>query len=401
MVSYAGAATGLGTFLFSLTEALLQVPEADGWEITVLLPSTDFHGAATTWPAHVTHPRLRVVMEGDAGHGGGAEVFREWIESMLSRNPADLAYFPNPYVAACPRLSMPMVATFHDFNHKRFESWSVDMRRRIDEELPCWIDACAIPIVSSDFILSELAGHAPAAARRARVIPLGIPAAPRSGTDQEWERLTAGRGITQPYLLTVGWLSPHKNQAVILEALARLREAGSPLTALFVGPNSSQLAAIKDAHDPYSRHLVHLADRLNLRHGRDFLGLGHVADWELEMLYSHAAALVMPTLYEAGSFPVREAMRMGCPVACSDIPPLREDLRRVGDDVALVFDPLDPGDLAAAITRVREDPASTRARAATAQASVEGAFNWEATARGYVRAFSEAMDASSAAEGAA
>jgi glycosyltransferase involved in cell wall biosynthesis len=394
LVSYAGAATGLGTFLFSLAEALPQAAGAEDWEVTVLLPAIDFHGTPTSWPEHLRHPRLRPILEGDASGGGGSEVFRDWIETMLVRHPADLAYFPNPYVAACPRLAVPMVATFHDFNHKRFESWSPDMRRRIDTNLPDWLEACAVPVVSSDFILSELAAYAPGAAGRARVVPLGIPAAPRQGTAAEWEAFAASRGVPPSYLLTVGWLSPHKNQAVLLEAVALLRDAGSSLKVVLVGPNSPQLASMAEAHDPYSRHMIHLADRLGLEHGRDFVGLGHVSDVELEMLYARAAALVMPTLYEAGSFPVREAMRMGCPVICSDVPPLREDLRRVGGDVALTFDPLSPGDLAAAAHQLEDDRAATETRAARARAGVEVAFNWEATAAGYVRAFTAAMDAS-------
>lgn len=58
-----------------------------------------------------------------------------------------------------------------------------------------------------------------------------------------------------------------------------------------------------------------------------------------------AAALVVPSLYEAFCFPVPEAMASGTPVICSDAACLPE----VAGDAALYFNPLDIEDMASKI----------------------------------------------------
>ena len=68
---------------------------------------------------------------------------------------------------------------------------------------------------------------------------------------------------------------------------------------------------------------------------RDVRLLGFRPPEELEGLYRVAACVVLPSLYEGFGLPVLEAMARGIPVACSDIPALRE----VAGDAALRFPP--------------------------------------------------------------
>jgi glycosyltransferase involved in cell wall biosynthesis len=70
--------------------------------------------------------------------------------------------------------------------------------------------------------------------------------------------------------------------------------------------------------------------------------------------------------------PVLEAMAAGVPVACSDIPPLRE----VAGDCAIYFDPLNEDSIEAALRRLANETIATdvgQKRAAQ--------FTWERTAR--------------------
>ena len=74
--------------------------------------------------------------------------------------------------------------------------------------------------------------------------------------------------------------------------------------------------------------------------------------------------------------PVLEAMASGIPVACSDIPPLRE----VAGEAALFFDPANEDAIAMALDRITTDVAL---RAQLEQAGPERArnFSWERAAR--------------------
>jgi glycosyltransferase involved in cell wall biosynthesis len=63
-----------------------------------------------------------------------------------------------------------------------------------------------------------------------------------------------------------------------------------------------------------------------------------VTEEALRALYSRAACLIFPSLYEGFGLPVIEAQASGCPVFTSNRPPLTE----VGGTGAVYFDPTDP-----------------------------------------------------------
>ena len=390
VIDYVGAETGVRTFLQSLLPALADAARARSWDISLVLPAIDYHGREVRWATDLASDVVHVALHGDASHRE-PQRFRAWSRDAVTAEDGAVAYFPFPYLSSCPELGLPIVATFHDFNHKRFSTWGRETRQSLEEQLPTWIHA-ATPVVSSRFIANELASYHPEAESRVTVVPLGVPAWPEVHDASRWTSFCDARGIAKQFILTVGWLSPHKNQAILFEALARLPREQRPMLVL-VGPNSASLAPDRVATEAYARHLRHLARARNLEYGVDYIGTGHVSNPELAMLYAHATGLVMPTLYEAGSFPVREAVYAGCPVACSRVPPVVEDIERMHDDAALIFDPFDPDDVAAAITRLPEQRLVTRERHAELRARAMAAFDWNRTAAGYWDVFESAQAA--------
>ena len=99
---------------------------------------------------------------------------------------------------------------------------------------------------------------------------------------------------------------------------------------------------------------------------------GWVPREELYSLYGRARAFVYPSTFEGFGMPVLEALAAGIPVACSDIPPLRE----VAGDAALYFDPLNEDAIASAMERVMSD-ASLREHLAAAGRERARPFTWE------------------------
>src|SRR5215213_8016876 len=126
-------------------------------------------------------------------------------------------------------------------------------------------------------------------------------------------------GASAPFLLYPASPWPHKNHARLLEAFTLVRRERPELRLVLTG----------------SGHGV-LPDGVE--------SVGYVTQDELASLYRRASALVFPSLYEGFGQPPLEAMACGCPVACSDLPPLRE----VCGDAAVYFDPEDPEAIAAA-----------------------------------------------------
>lgn len=78
---------------------------------------------------------------------------------------------------------------------------------------------------------------------------------------------------------------------------------------------------------------------------------GVVSDGELKNLYARAAGVVIPTKYEAGSFPLIEALVQKIPVICSNVTSLPETI----NDPAFVFDPENVEEMAEKIFKITCD----------------------------------------------
>ncbi|MFZ0486914.1 MAG: glycosyltransferase family 1 protein [Arenicellales bacterium] len=137
-------------------------------------------------------------------------------------------------------------------------------------------------------------------------------------------------GIGRDYLLYVGGIERDKNVDQVLDALVAHAGAARETTFIVASRDALQLGTRLDAR---------LRDRVIL--------LPDVDDDALVGLYAHAAYLVAPSLDEGLGLCPLEALRLGTPSICSDIPPFREHLGRA----ALYFNPYSTADLRTAIER--------------------------------------------------
>jgi glycosyltransferase involved in cell wall biosynthesis len=168
-------------------------------------------------------------------------------------------------------------------------------------------------------------------AGRIDVIHNGVREAP---TEIDTSGLRERYGLGEhPIVLTVATQLPHKNLSALIPALALMAPAQRPaLVIVGHGTDDGRLRAAALAAD--------VAESVHL--------LGARTNHELERLYALAGCLVLPTLHEGFGMPVLEAMAHSVPVACSDIPSLRE----VAGDAALYFDPRAPAQIATQISEL-------------------------------------------------
>ena len=167
-------------------------------------------------------------------------------------------------------------------------------------------------------------------------------------------------------VLCVGAKRPHKNQEVLLRAAQLLPE---DVAVVLVGHPES-----------YDAELHSLAAQLSV--ANRVRSLDYVPDADLEALWRIADCATFPTLGEGFGLPVLEAMNRGVPVACSDIPVLRE----VGGELPFYFDPHDEHSAAAAISAALQDHSRTEAGKAHA-----ATFTWERAAKGTFEAYERAV----------
>ena len=143
------------------------------------------------------------------------------------------------------------------------------------------------------------------------------------------------------YFLFFGAIEPKKNVMRILDAHAMSR-AGLPL--VIAGRNGWM----------YERELRRIGELLaDPRTAARLRRYEYLPFEQLMLLLKGARALVFPSLYEGFGLPVLEAMQMGVPVITSNVASLPE----VAGDAALLVDPRDAGQIAAAMDRLAGDDA--------------------------------------------
>jgi len=125
----------------------------------------------------------------------------------------------------------------------------------------------------------------------------------------------------------------HKNHLRLLDAIAFLqRQEGIKINLVCTGNQNEHYQKIKS-------HI----DNLGLDSQVKFLGI--VSEKELFSLYHQSMGVVVPTTYEAGSFPLMESMMMRIPVVCSNVTSLPET---IGNE-EFIFDPLDISEITAKV----------------------------------------------------
>jgi len=106
-----------------------------------------------------------------------------------------------------------------------------------------------------------------------------------------------------------------------------------------------------------------------------FFHLGLVTKEELAGLYKLASATVLPTLYEAGSAPLYEAMFFNCPVICSNVTSLPDT---IGND-EFIFDPNDIQQISEKIKKIVFDNEYRSLNVANSKQQINHFFNLDST----------------------
>lgn len=296
----------------------------------------------------------------------------------------DLAFFPWPFFLRPPRLDCPSVGIFHDLNFKYYfsgaDTFPPRQRQQLESETARWLEM-AVPVVSTDFMASELRHFYPAAAHEVRRIYL----APLGGNtllDAERARgIVRGLGIDSPYLLCTTHMCSHKNIGPLIAAQALLRAQGRDLVLVITGAGTDALCG----------HATEIGVRLE-RSGGDVIGLGYVSNEQIDALVQRAAVVVNPSLYEAGNGPGMDAFGRGTPVAMSNIPAFTEHIVSQGMR-AQTFDPRSPDDIAEKIARILDDPQRARDDAQHSMRAL-AELTWERTADEYLSLFREVVSTS-------
>lgn len=272
---------------------------------------------------------------------------------------ADVVHFPlqGPGWVRKPYIYHP-----HDLQHRHLPQYfSKHQRASRDVVYGAHCRRAAAVAVGTSWVKEDLVSEMSVDPRKIFVVPL----APIEGHPIHRSK-ELRHDVPERYLIYPAASWPHKNHQRLFEALACLREEGLELPLVVTGSRRASTDLAKMAENVGAGGLV--------------FDLGHIPQEDLEVLISGAAAMVVPTLFEAASFPIWESFRLGTPVACSTVTSLP---RQVGE-AALTFDPLSVAAIASTLKRIWTEPREE------SEVRVEKGFgrlaelSWETTARRFI-----------------
>jgi glycosyltransferase involved in cell wall biosynthesis len=332
---------------------------------------------------HPSRPRITLVCQEDPSRtfDAGLDDLRrrgvavhlapaERLEEVYAQVTADrdVSYCPWPHLAWPPAIDGPLVCTFHDVNWRHFDVMAAEQKRQLDEQTPQWLERCDAVVHSSRFIADEVAQFF-GPDYPAHVIPLTADLSGAPITDAQRADLRARHALPERFLFSPAGRHLHKNYAVLAAACALLRAEGRPVTVVATGA-ATDLAF----------------------HGPDLIGLGYVSGRDISLLYDLCDGVVQTSLYEAGSWPMIEAMDALRPVACSRIPSIVEQVERIGLEAEL-FDPTSAEDVATSLAALWDGvSAGTAPEAIAANAAAVRALQWSEVADAYLDVLEGAVD---------
>jgi len=141
-------------------------------------------------------------------------------------------------------------------------------------------------------------------------------------------------GLTFPFILYTGSISPRKN-------LKRLVEAYE-----MIASKIAYKLVITGGKGWKNKEILKLLDR-----NENIVRLGFVEDDEMPLLYNCADMYIYPSLYEGFGLPVLEAQACRCPVICSNSSSMPE----IAAESVLYIDPYSTADIAKKILKLSTD----------------------------------------------
>lgn len=387
-----GVANVCQTFVKHIPEA---VPDVEAWAIT----------GSGDWEHHhaLTGKARQISVEGMSSRRAGRTVelalapsttrlnlLVRSLRNRLNRDKRHLfpPHFSKDTIIHCPyqfthplppaAWNLPYVTNLHDIQHEHFpEFFTADeLAWRRKNYLASASHATAVCVVD-EWTRRDVLAHLPIPESKVFVAPLGPtwPEDLHTFNEAEARRVRSLYDLPEAFAFYPAQTWPHKNHARLFEALAHLRRGrGLRIPLVLTGHLSD--------HHP---RLVSQAEALGITDQVQFLGL--IPRDDVHGLFRLARMMVIPTLFEGGpGIPVLESMAFGVPLAAArtcGIP------AAVGD-AAVLFDPMDPADMAAAIARLWED-GSLRAELAQRGLKRMNPCTWERSAATYVEIYRESL----------
>lgn len=278
--------------------------------------------------------------------------------------------FYSPDFVLPPTRARKKFLTIHDLSFKRVPATAMpQLKWYLDGAVPRSVARADLILADSDATRKDLIELYHTPPDRVQTLYSGYdPMFHPVTAENELARVRTAYQLQKPFILHVGTIEPRKNLARLIQAFSQLR-CKDEIELVIAGGRGWMYDEIYAAPEKFG---VSKAVRF----------LGFTPDADLPALYSLAALVAYPSLYEGFGLPVLEAMACGAAVVTSN----NSSLPEVAGDAALLIDAYDPEAIAWAMSRFLDD---TQWRGIMQQKGLEQAkkFSWRKSADQLRRAF--------------
>jgi glycosyltransferase involved in cell wall biosynthesis len=264
-----------------------------------------------------------------------------FLAPLIDKQKLDLVHFPHWNVPI--KLRTPFVVTIHDLilleeprsaRATTKHPWIYGLKylgfRKV---LTHAIQSSKKIIAVSQATKNDILKHFPSVPEdKISVIYEGV-------TQLKQTHQATAEAVGYPFLLYIGNCYPHKNLETLLSAFSILHKQIPDLHLVIAGRSDVFFKRLKDGSNSLEAvSFIHFEE--------------NPSDERLSELYDQAELYVFPSHIEGFGLPPLEAMSQSTPVACSDIPSLKEIL----GNAAVYFPKNNPDEIAKAISEIINDP---------------------------------------------
>jgi glycosyltransferase involved in cell wall biosynthesis len=364
--------TGVGHYTFELARSLALEAPADRFSLLSPLPLAPdvVEGIQNRSPANLSLVTLPRNLANRRWWSVGLPLY-------LRREKFDLFHGTNYEIPLVSKT--PSVVTIHDLSlllHP--EAHEPRLVRRAKWRLPLMARSASVIVTPTEAVKAEVCDRLGIDKQKVVVTHEAPRAVFQRRPPEEALETRRRLNIADDFILFVGTLEPRKNVQRLVAAFELVLQRTVPQTRTPTTPpqppNATPQLVIAGGRgwlmDDFAASLKQrgLSDKIRCP--------GYLDDDELCALYSSCKLFIYPSLYEGFGLPPLEAMACGAPVITSNIPSIKE----VASNGARLVDPLNVGDVAAAIAHLLTNDEARKSLAEAGRKRVRS-FTWERTAQ--------------------
>jgi glycosyltransferase involved in cell wall biosynthesis len=257
-------------------------------------------------------------------------------KSRINKKDIALLHVPIQY-SPVYSLKVPIIITMHDLQEIHFPEFFTSqerLHRAINNKKS--LEESSHIIVSFDHVKNDIIKYFQIEEEKISVCP--PPFSENWFTKNEYTDSASVKekySISEDFILYPAVTWQHKNHINLIKAVYKLKCEGIRVNLICTGNKTEY----------FNKTIKKEIDELDLNNEIKFLGI--ISERDLISLYKLTRLVVIPTLYEAGSGPLYEAMRYEVPVICSNVTSLPETL----NNDEFIFNPNNPDEISQLIKK--------------------------------------------------